>query len=119
MSPSGRYRCAWRPGICDGQGEGDDCECQWETVDTLNQTFNLLELVNGVTASLGQTNLAAGTYHQMRLLLHDGQDDSDNILGNAHPLYIEKIVFVVLLPAVFFCLWWPGGLAIASPPGRR
>ncbi len=81
----GEVQVCMEAGTCDNQGEGDDCECQWETVDTLNQTFNLLELVNGVTASLGQKDLAAGTYHQMRLLLHDVQDLSDNILGNAHP----------------------------------
>ena len=70
---------------CDPEDSDSDCGCQWETVATLNQTFNLLELVNGVMAALGQKDLDAGTYNQMRLLLHDVPDDSLNLLGLPHP----------------------------------
>lgn len=69
---------------CD-EDDDDDCGCRWKTVATLNQTFNLLELVNGVVAALGTTDLAAGTYNQMRLLLHDEPDDSLNLFDDPHP----------------------------------
>jgi hypothetical protein len=52
-------------------GEENDSNCQWQTVKTLNQTFNLLELVNGMMAPLGLVDLKPGTYNQIRLLLHD------------------------------------------------
>ena len=70
---------------CDAVDPDDDCGCQWETVETIEGTFNLLELVNGVVANLGQKDLEAGTYKQMRLLLDDVPDDSLNLLGEAHP----------------------------------
>ena len=70
---------------CDAQDPNGDCGCQWETVATLEKTYNLLELVNGVMAALGQKDLEAGTYNQMRLLLHDEPDDTLNILGKPHP----------------------------------
>jgi hypothetical protein len=66
-------------------GEENDCNCQWQTVKTLNQTFNLLELVNGMMAPLGLVDLKPGTYNQIRLLLHDQPDDSLNILDEPHP----------------------------------
>lgn len=47
----------------------EDCQCRWETVAEVNETFNLLELVNGVMAGLGQKDLETGTYNQLRLLL--------------------------------------------------
>ena len=66
-------------------GEENDCNCQWRTVTTLNQTFNLLELVNGIMAPLGLVDLEPGIYNQIRLLLHDQPDDSLNILDEPHP----------------------------------
>jgi hypothetical protein len=45
----------------------------WETLSgpdlNLPQTFNLLELVNGIIADLGAVELEAGHYNQMRLML--------------------------------------------------
>ena len=45
----------------------------WETLNgpdlNLPQTFNLLELVNGIIADLGAVELEAGHYNQMRLML--------------------------------------------------
>ena len=67
------------------EDDDDDCGCRWKTVATLNQTFNLLELVNGVVAALGETDLAAGAYKQLRLLLYDQPDDSLNLFGDPHP----------------------------------
>lgn len=65
-----------------GAGEG---ESGWLTVLSPQQTFNLLELVNGVVADLGLAELAAGDYGQMRLLLGKNHDGSVNILGETHP----------------------------------
>jgi len=60
----------------------------WVTLSRPNlnlpQTFNLLELVNGVIADLGAVELEAGHYNQMRLLLGTEPDDEENILGEAH-----------------------------------
>ena len=42
----------------------DDDEGGWITVATPEETFNLLELVNGVIQQLGVTELESGTYTQ-------------------------------------------------------
>ena len=72
-----------------GDAEG---EAGWLTVLTPEQTFNLLELVNGVIADLGLAELEAGEYGQMRLILGTQADDSENILGETHqyPNYLIK-----------------------------
>jgi hypothetical protein len=67
----------------------------WNTLSNqdldLPQTFNLLELVNGVMADLGVTELEAGHYNQMRLILEDSleapQSQDLNILNNPHPFF--------------------------------
>ena len=45
----------------------------WQTPLTLDppKTFNLLDLVNGVVAPLGEVELEAGKYNQMRLILDE------------------------------------------------
>jgi len=43
----------------------------WDTVVTTPHTYNLLELVNGVTAILADTSLQTGSYTQMRLKISD------------------------------------------------
>lgn len=43
----------------------------WTTVTSSVQTFDLLELQGGITAELGLTELATGTYGQIRLMLTD------------------------------------------------
>lgn len=63
----------------------DAADGQWQTVLTPNATYNLLDLINGKTAALGVTNLATGTYTQMRLILATTPDSGTNILGNSHP----------------------------------
>lgn len=63
----------------------DEAEGTWQTVLTPNATYNLLDLINGNTASLGIADLATGTYTQMRLILADTPDPNTNILGNSHP----------------------------------
>lgn len=67
------------------QGEGEG-EAGWQTVVTPEETYNLLELANGVIVPLGAGELAAGKYGQMRLILGELADPPDlNILGEPHP----------------------------------
>lgn len=64
----------------------------WETVASPQQTFNLLELVNGVREDLGLATLEAGHYTQMRLIIGDTPDDSLNIFSQPHPFANYVIV---------------------------
>lgn len=57
----------------------------WTTVAEPRTTYNLLTLVNGVFADLGQDILTTGNYGQMRLIIGDTADEENNILGNPHP----------------------------------
>ena len=50
------------------QGLNDE-ESGWLPAFSVNQTFDLLELQNGVIADLGLTELEAGEYNQIRLIL--------------------------------------------------
>jgi hypothetical protein len=62
-----------------------DADGSWQTVAEPNQTYNLLELVNGVRAELGQASLAAGHYTQLRLIIGSSPDSGLNIFSQAHP----------------------------------
>ncbi|MBN2178549.1 MAG: DUF4382 domain-containing protein [Deltaproteobacteria bacterium] len=66
--------------------ENDEEENNWYTVAEPKRTYNLLELVNGVQAQLGVTDLDAGRYTQMRLIIGTEARDS-------HP-YANYIVIV-------------------------
>ena len=57
----------------------------WVTVATPERTYNLLSLVNGVTAVLGDRELDAGTYRQIRLIIGKQAESEKNILGDRHP----------------------------------
>lgn len=60
---------------------------EWEVVSSPEQTYNLLELVNGIIEQLALTELEAGDYTQMRLILGenpDGHDGGENILDETH-----------------------------------
>lgn len=46
--------------------EGDE---GWQVIAEPNQTYDLLELVNGAYEVLGEEELEAGTYHQIRLIV--------------------------------------------------
>ena len=60
-------------------------EAGWETIMRPEQTYNLLDLVNGVTAVLGVGELDAGRYGQMRLVLGQIPETPEmNILGVSH-----------------------------------
>ena len=60
-------------------------EGSWQTILSPNATYNLLDLINGETAELGVATLPTGTYTQMRLILGDTPDDTENILEGSHP----------------------------------
>lgn len=59
----------------------------WITISEPNQTFDLLELTNGAYEVLGEAELKAGTYHQIRLIL--GQDGHSVVVDGE-----EKNLFV-------------------------
>jgi hypothetical protein len=57
----------------------------WKTVATPMKTYNLLKLVNGVTEILGEDELEAGTYQQIRLIIGKTAESENNINGEPHP----------------------------------
>jgi hypothetical protein len=57
----------------------------WKTVLVPQTTVNLLELINGVQVSLGLTDLPAGPYTELRLVLGSIPDETLNILAAPHP----------------------------------
>jgi len=66
-----------------GQGSrGEDGD--WQVVASPQKTFNLLELVNGAMAELGTSELEAGHYTQMRLMLGENPDSGLNINNESH-----------------------------------
>jgi hypothetical protein len=71
--------------------------CIWEVITRPGEIYNLLELVNGVTETIGVADLPAGTYHQMRLMIGTQSDNGAesvkgfNILGEEHP-YVNYLI---------------------------
>ena len=63
-------------------GEGENA---WVTVSDSDKTVDLLELVNGVREELGVSELSAGPYTQMRLILGSEPDNSRNLFDQPHP----------------------------------
>lgn len=57
----------------------------WFTVATPGQTYNLIKLVNGITAILGESELEADQYQQIRLIIGREPESATNILGVPHP----------------------------------
>ncbi len=70
-----------------GGGEEDG---GWITVCEPEQTYNLLELVNGVMAELGTKKLETGHYTMLRMILGDNPDNELNLHNYGHccPNYI-------------------------------
>jgi hypothetical protein len=66
-------------------GEDAEGESGWVTVVKPEQTYNLLDLMNGVIAPMGAGELEVGQYGQLRLILSEDADELLNILGEAHP----------------------------------
>ncbi|NOR56670.1 MAG: DUF4382 domain-containing protein [Sulfurovum sp.] len=75
--------------VAEDQNETED-EAGWKIVAEPNKTYNLLELQDGVKAFLGEENLTAGHYTQVRLILADQADESNNTLdqGHEYPNYV-------------------------------
>jgi hypothetical protein len=69
--------------VCKGSNQNNDCD--WRVVPSPGKTYNLLDLVNGVREQLGLTDLEAGSYTQMRLIIGKTPDDGINLLGKPHP----------------------------------
>lgn len=67
-----------------GRQESREDDGSWEVVASPQKTFNLLELVNGAMAELGTSELEAGHYTQMRLMLGENPDASLNINNETH-----------------------------------
>ncbi|MFO7556325.1 MAG: DUF4382 domain-containing protein [Desulfobacterales bacterium] len=63
----------------------------WVTVATPKKTYNLLKLVNGLTEILGENELEAGTYRQIRLIIGKKAESENNIKGEPHP-YANYVV---------------------------
>lgn len=57
----------------------------WATAATPGKTYNLLKLINGLSAVLGVSELEAGLYRQIRLIIGKHQESENNILGAPHP----------------------------------
>jgi len=49
----------------------DGSQDGWSVINEPDQTYNLLNLINGATAVLGDTTLPTGTYQQIRLVLNE------------------------------------------------
>jgi hypothetical protein len=64
----------------------------WQLVARPKKTYNLLNLVNGVTAVLGEAELLAGHYNQIRLKLGKTPESKNNIFGEPHP-YACYVIF--------------------------
>ncbi|MES0350734.1 MAG: DUF4382 domain-containing protein, partial [Desulfobacteria bacterium] len=62
----------------------------WEVVADPNETYNLLELVNGVLVTLGIAELDSGHYTQMRL-----------ILGEPNYIIVDDVTYDLKVPSGF------------------
>lgn len=69
-----------------GTSEGDQRNWRPVRMPRTPMTVNLLDLVNGVLEELGNVQLAAGTYTQMRLIIGAAPEPGAvNILNQPHP----------------------------------
>lgn len=61
----------------------------WSVISNPNQSYNLLELTNGAYEVLGDAELPAGRYKEIRLVLHE---TGNNIVidGQVHPLKVPS-----------------------------
>ncbi len=72
-------------------GGNEKKDGSWEVVASPEETYNLLDLVNGVREELGISDLPAGHYTQMRLIIGDKPDNGFNFMGEKHP-YANYII---------------------------
>ncbi|MFO7799119.1 DUF4382 domain-containing protein [Rhodohalobacter sp.] len=70
--------------VNNGETEGG-----WETISTPEQSYDLLELVNGAMEVLGSAELEAGTYEQIRLIL---SSDGHSVVvdGTEHDMFVPS-----------------------------
>ncbi|MBN2825625.1 MAG: DUF4382 domain-containing protein [Campylobacterales bacterium] len=59
------------------ESNASDDDASWQVIAQPNVVFNLLELQNGVLEYLGQTEVPAGKYTQLRLILADELNATD------------------------------------------
>lgn len=66
-----------------------DADTGWVEINSPQQSYDLLELTNGATEVLGSTQLEAGTYEQIRLIL---SRDGHNVVvdGTQHNLFVPS-----------------------------
>lgn len=69
-----------------------EAAAEWIVVSQPNATYNLLELVNGMVQELGISELEAGKYNQIRLVLGETPDETLNIMGSPHP-YANYLIY--------------------------
>jgi hypothetical protein len=72
-------------------GGNEKKDSNWEVVASPDETYNLLDLVNGVREELGISDLPAAHYTQMRLIIGDKPDNGFNFMGEKHP-YANYII---------------------------
>ncbi len=77
----------------------------WKTVANPMKTYNLLKLVNGVTEILGEDELEAGTYQQIRLIIGKTAESENNIKREPH----HSANYVVLNDGTYVDLKIPSG----------
>lgn len=70
-------------------------DTSWILVAEPHKTYDLLSLQNGITELLGESNISAGKYTQMRLVLGSTPDDGTTVVDGAdtHP-FANYIVFL-------------------------
>lgn len=66
-------------------GGNEENDRNWEVVASRDETYELLDLVNGVREELGISELLTGHYTQMRLIIGDVPDNGINIFSESHP----------------------------------
>ena len=68
-------------------GGNEKNDKNWHTIPMEKNTINLCELTNGVREELGLTELQAGHYTQMRLMLNATPEEGEiNIMSIEHPV---------------------------------
>jgi hypothetical protein len=72
-------------------GGNEKNDRNWEVVASPDETYELLDLVNGVREELGISELLAGHYTQMRLIIGDAPDNGINLFSESHP-YANYII---------------------------
>jgi hypothetical protein len=77
---------------CQQINPGNEDSCIWEIVGNPEMTYNLLELINGITVVLAENELEPGIYKQLRLIIGESADNGLNLDGVPHP-YANYLLF--------------------------